>query len=264
VLRACSIDRLFWEAALTASGKGYSAVGSSEEPSCCQSCSQRFGLVKKLFLSKLEILDGLSDGLALLVAFDCDAKTSLRWANSFSAPDLVRGALASMGPGVMLAVILLYATFIQYPSRDQPAYMTAMVAGLGLAEEAGSADESERGFVHAMLRTLPEAGPQLIAQTALLAAVGESLATQPVLLFSTLMSIATVLTSALGLAKFGLGVFKEVDGEGFAFVLLSVFGTMGIAAMAVLGTLRLIGIEACASRTWTVSGGCLPPSALTA
>mmetsp|Transcript_42266 Transcript_42266/g.117697 ORF Transcript_42266/g.117697 Transcript_42266/m.117697 type:complete len:98 (+) Transcript_42266:131-424(+) len=96
-------------------------------------------------------------------------------------------------------------------------------------------------------------------QTSLLAAEGAGLVQQPLLLISVLSSLAVCLGETMELAK----VTKDLIARGVGaqdrhFVLFFMVSVLANVLILAVAALKIFGVEACRSRTWTLETGCVP------
>ena len=136
----------------------------------------------------------------------------------------------------------------------------AYVAGLGgmgglaeaaLAEAGGQAARDDAKGILGVARLLAENGPQLVLQTSLLMAKGESLLEQPALLVSVALSLGSGVKKALELT---MTARREPAGWMVAWTL--VFSAFIWAFLAYV-VAKLYFLEVCPSREWGLTTGCV-------
>jgi len=126
----------------------------------------------------------------------------------------------------------------------------------GLAEAAlAEADGQEsRDFAKLFLglaRLLAENGPQLVLQTSLLMAKGESLLAQPTLLVSVALSLGSGAKKALELTM------AARSAPGCAWVALVLVSAACVWAFLAYVVAKLYFLEVCPSREWGLTTGCV-------
>ena len=121
-----------------------------------------------------------------------------------------------------------------------------------------SCSEEEAKWFRALLvgvaRVLGESLPQLILQTSVLAAQGQSLAEQPLLLGSTLLSLGTAAKKVVGMT---LLAGKGIRGDPCFVILVIAPFLAALWGLIFYAAAKLYFLEACPSRQWGLSTGCV-------
>jgi len=268
---------------------------TSKTSGCC-SCSW-VCLVKDSAMGKLELVDAVSDGLAVASAFFISELAQERLEVSFAQSGAVVCFLArNLGIGGTMLIALLYSSCLQFfmtcTSQLSAFVFLADLAGmktlgrqlqrqqlqetgiLSLIDDADalSPDEAEAleagaeaefatavanaDYFSGLAKTFGEAIWQVLLQSTLMMAKGTPLLQQPLLLFSILLSCATLAQKALAMRNV-VGFFYEE--HGILWGLVWALPLVIILTLLILILVKLYAMEACESRMWGLTTGCLPP-----
>ena len=208
--------------------------------------------------------------MASAIRASWDAETRLRFVGAWST-----GACAAvwwhvidfLGLGGLAALTLAYASLVQggialgvganaiRGAQDDMAGV-ASLGGMGglteavLAETEGGVRDGAKAVL-GMARLLAENGPQLVLQTSLLMARGESLLGQPVLLVSVALSLVSGVKKARELTMAGM---REPNWFG---VVLGLLFSACVWAFLAYAVAKLYFLEVCPSREWGLTTGCV-------
>lgn len=214
---------------------------------------------KAMVLSKVDILDSISDGLSLATAFWLSPEAGATFVRSFEG-SFLHGFVSVIGAGGLMALALAFATFSQMAivsgnaSLCESAGMGAAAKGLGDSKAVEQA-----ALVGFLTRTFSEQLPQVLLQTSLLMAKGQGLLGQPVILCSVAISCATATARVFGflrwMGKREFDLPEHAKCALWSLLLLPPF--CAFLAMAVAAS-KCYYMEACESREWGLSTGCMP------
>ena len=163
-------------------------------------------------LSKLELVDAVSDGAALTAVWLLEAdpvfKGRLLYAWSRGGP-IAQGmavGIEAIGLSGSMALSLVAAFLAQWGLASRAHSIRADFAGLGATSEVllGSKDPLDKAFLLNVARVLAEGLPQLAWQTSALMAEGCDLLDSPVLLISLVLTLATTVKKGLDFIKMGV------------------------------------------------------------
>lgn len=198
-------------------------------------------------LSKLEILDMVSDGAASATAIFLPDAAKGRFVASFAGGSAVlRNFMWAVGLSGAMSLGLLYATLVQCGLLPLSTAVNLEQAGLGL--EAGRL--TQRISVRLLLvRILGENLLQLMLQGSQLMAVGDSLISQPLLLVSLCLSVLFTAKKAVEVTVESTQVAsRQLEVAAFAAVSwLWLF----------FASFRVVVLQLCPCHSWGVTTGCL-------
>lgn len=236
------------------------------------------GRAPVFLLTKLEVLDALSDGLTCASALYITVHERVRFEQSFAqSASFIRCTVAFLGlPGLMFVAVLvaivsqlgtLLGAAVSAPHDTGLATAARDFAGFSpvarVTRRPEGPDVDPGALLSSLARTLCEGIPQILLQSSLLMVVGQSLLEEPLLLTSLALSLLTSLrkvlettrTVAFALAKIGPEMCQRGD-----FFFLAIWGLIPILALWLLLALavwRTTMLQLCPCHMWGISTGCM-------
>mmetsp|Transcript_12324 Transcript_12324/g.28898 ORF Transcript_12324/g.28898 Transcript_12324/m.28898 type:complete len:444 (-) Transcript_12324:13-1344(-) len=236
---------------------------------CCKVWWARLQTTAAICLAKLENLDAASDGLAVASAYFLTEEANHRFAASFSSTTGIVGWVCRhLGMGNLMMVSLLYSTLIQgvmafYEKSEKNFDVLAALAGFPCVVAASATLAEDKVFnalVVALARVCSENVPQALLQTSLVMAKGQSFFEQPVLALSISLSCLSLASKALAMMVnvCDSDARKRVRGcEHVCFCMVQFIPALGTVMALALILLKLYASQACQSRIWGLTTGCV-------
>eukprot|EP00443_Scrippsiella_acuminata_P108275 CAMPEP_0115584778 /NCGR_PEP_ID=MMETSP0272-20121206/6858_1 /TAXON_ID=71861 /ORGANISM="Scrippsiella trochoidea, Strain CCMP3099" /LENGTH=445 /DNA_ID=CAMNT_0003019821 /DNA_START=1 /DNA_END=1338 /DNA_ORIENTATION=- len=232
--------------------KGESLSGSTELAFVCE-----------FLLSKLEVVDGVGDGLAIASAFFLDAEAYYRLLASFQGVSAVLVPVLHLtrGLGGLSVLVMLFASYVQISvlSSDNLA-VPADLAGFGLLATRLDNVGGSHGRMRliGLSRVLAEAAPQMLIQTSLIMARGGGVFKRPTVLISVVLSFAGTCKRTLGLMKAVVADREPcVSASAAGALCADVVGALCASLLLLLILCRLYFMEICPSGMWGLTTGCV-------
>lgn len=219
-------------------------------------------------VSKLELLDAITDGLSLVVTAHLEGRADFRarlaseWEHGGGASRFLAPGVEAIGLTGLMAVALAGATLAQLAacigagSRNRR--VPADVAGLGALAEAQQQEHEGTILLKHGARVMGEALPQMLLQLSALGAAKTALLEQPTLLTSLTIGIALLAKKGVDLCKVVMGAVKEAD---LLITIVCLIPAIAVLTSAAYFTLKIVMLGVCAEHAWTLAwppvAGCL-------
>lgn len=211
-------------------------------------------LILDFLFSKLEVVDGVADGLAIATAFFLDQEAYDRFLASFQGISAILLPVLRLtrGLGGLSLLTMFFASYVQISTLSSSnAAVPADLAGFGLLAKhlddvVGGAHDRMR--LMGLSRVLAESAPQMLIQTSLLMARGKDIFNQRTVLISVLLTFAGTSKRAVMFIKAVLAVDRRP---------VDVIGAICVSLLLVLIVFRLYFMEICGSGIWGLTTGCV-------
>lgn len=224
----------------------------------------------KFFMSKLQVVDAVSDGATAATALFLTNEQKARFTESFKDSFTpLRVVVSTFGLAGLLVASLFLATAAQLglaagaerkatseAHRLTYTNMAADLAGFGgrdSGSEAALQADLANSLLGALSRSLCEGVLQLLLQGSLLMVVGVSLADQRLLLCSLLLSVFTSVRKAVEITAFVRRLVVRISA--FVRLFLCIF-TLALWALLALCCFRIVLLQLCPCHSWGLSTGC--------
>jgi len=238
------------------------------------------GLVKQdgfpMFLGALEQLDAPSDGLAIAVAATERPEVHHRFVKSWcqSQFSFLVPVLDTFGLAGMMTANQVLASYFQLAASSRSPQQAADIGGLSaLARRLSQNRRLQELFGRfavleaVFTRVILQSSPQLMWQTSLLMARGQGVLEQPVVLFSTVISLFSMLIKLRALGRemgADLGSYSNLSGDEKAEAIGRFWTSFAVAVPLTLYLvymiIRLVAMETCPSHSWGMTSGCVDHS----
>jgi len=217
-----------------------------------------------MLLGKLELLDAVSDGLAVASAYFLPYRAQHRFIASFSHSGFFGAVCDHLGLGNLMLLALLYSTAVQgglmFHSGPQKDGILAELGGFARIKLPNPVDEADKTGVQLfvlMVRVCGESMLQGFLQTSLVMAKGQSLFAQPVLALSMALGCTTLGVKAGSMIMLTVQLIRERRADWQ--VEAAIQGILAVLTWAVLAVilLKLYASQSCESRLWGLTTGCV-------